>query len=87
MSIPNLGFFRQACINWVYFVLQIPNAFRLNFNDLKERADTAEEVRKPGRSLDLDFMQYGFGASMLPSECKLYSEAPTIKNNVSLSTP
>ena len=56
-------------------VLQVSRALRLNYNDLKERVDAAEELGNPGPDCDLDFVQLGFGASILPSECTLELEA------------
>jgi hypothetical protein len=50
---------------------------RLNYNDLKERVDAAEEIVNPVANCDPDFVQLGFGASILPSECTLELEAPT----------
>jgi hypothetical protein len=46
-----------------------------NYNDLKARVDAAEELCHPGPDCDLDFVQLGFGASILPSECTLELEA------------
>jgi len=56
-------------------VLQVSRALRLNYNDLKARVDAAEEIGHPGADCDLDFVQLGFGASILPSECTLELEA------------
>jgi hypothetical protein len=56
-------------------VLQVSRALRLNYNDLKARVDAAEEVGNPGPDCDLDFVQLGFRASILPSECTLELEA------------
>ena len=56
-------------------VLQVSRALRLNYNDLKERVDAAEEIGHPGANCDLDFVQLGFGSSILPSECTLELEA------------
>ena len=56
-------------------VLQVSRALRLNYNDLKQRVDAAEEIGNPGPDCDLDFVQLGFGASILPSECTLELEA------------
>jgi hypothetical protein len=58
-------------------VLQVSRALRLNYNDLKERVDTAEEIVNPVANCDPDFVQLGFGASILPSECTLELEAST----------
>ena len=56
-------------------VLQVSRALRLNYNDLKQRVDAAEEIGHPGPNCDLDFVELGFGASILPSECTLELEA------------
>ena len=56
-------------------VLQVSRALRLNYNDLKEHVDAAEELGNSGPDCDLDFVQLGFGASILPSECTLELEA------------
>jgi hypothetical protein len=56
-------------------VLQVSRTLRLNYNDLKARVDAAEKLGRPGSDCDLDFVQLGFGASILPSECTLELEA------------
>ena len=56
-------------------VLQVSRALRLNYNDLKARVDATEKLGHPGPNCDLDFVQLGFGASILPSECTLELEA------------
>ena len=56
-------------------VLQVSRALRLNYTDLKERVNAVEELVHPGANCDLDFVQLGFGASILPSECTLELEA------------
>ena len=56
-------------------VLQVSRALCLNYNDLKARVDAAEKLGHSGPNCDPDFVQLGFGASILPSECTLELEA------------
>ena len=57
-------------------ILGVSRALRLNYTDLKHRAEGVEEIAVPSSGGCCDFVELDFGGSILPSECVVEMETP-----------